>query len=64
MLTYTEAAAGEMRSRIEKAIIEEAQKNPLNKNIARQAILIHNAQISTIHGFCLSLIRNNFAQIN
>lgn len=64
VLTYTEAAAGEMRSRIEKAIIEEAQKNPLNKNIARQAILIHNAQISTIHGFCLSLIRNNFAQID
>lgn len=71
VLTYTEAAAGEMRGRIEKRINEIAQSEDIRKNltsaelenIARQAVLVHNAQISTIHGFCLSLIRNNFVEI-
>lgn len=66
VLTYTEAAAGEMRGRIEKRINEIAQmeSNLGNENIAKQAVLVHNAQISTIHGFCLSLIRNNFVEID
>ncbi len=64
VLTYTEAAAGEMRERIEKAINAKMQEEPDNERIAKQAILIHNAQISTIHGFCLNLIRNNFTEID
>lgn len=63
VLTYTEAAAGEMRERIERAINEKMQEFPEDKRIAEQAVLVHNAQISTIHGFCLSLIRNNFTEI-
>jgi len=63
VLTYTEAAAGEMRRRIEDAIDKAIEEEPDNEQLLRQAVLIHNAQISTIHGFCLSLIRNNFADI-
>ena len=63
VLTYTDAAAGEMRSRIEDAIEQAISANPDDKQLTRQAVLIHNAQISTIHGFCLSLIRNNFTDI-
>ena len=63
VLTYTEAAASEMRSRIEDAIENALLEDPYDEQLNRQAVLIHNAQISTIHGFCLSLIRNNFADI-
>ena len=63
VLTYTEAAAGEMRTRIEDAINKQILNNPKDEHLIRQAVLIHNAQISTIHGFCLSLIRNDFSRI-
>ena len=63
VLTYTDAAASEMRSRIEDAIENALLEKPYDEQLNRQAVLIHNAQISTIHGFCLSLIRNNFADI-
>ena len=63
VLTYTEAAASEMRTRIEDAINRQISENPQDEHLVRQAVLIHNAQISTIHGFCLSVIRNDFSGI-
>ena len=63
VLTYTEAAASEMRMRIEDAINTQIKENPQDEHLVKQAMLIHNAQISTIHGFCLTLIRNDFSAI-
>lgn len=64
VLTFTNAAAAQMKTKISKAILEKLEENPGNANLERQASLIHNAQITTIHSFCLYLIRNNFTQLS
>ena len=63
VLTFTNAAAGEMRERISNAINEELKKHPENEHLQRQATLLHNALITTIHSFCLFLLKNNFNDI-
>ena len=55
IVTFTEAAAGEMKERIRGAIEKALEENPENEHLKRQATLIHNAQITTIHSFCLSV---------
>ena len=60
VMTFTEAAASEMKSRILAAINEIIQKGNASSRLYRQAALVNNAHISTIHGFCLSVIRNHF----
>ena len=60
IVTFTSAAAAQMRERISKAVSERLEKNPENEHLQRQASLIHNAQITTIDSFCLFIIRNNF----
>lgn len=63
IVTFTNAAAGEMRERISAAIAEKLVAEPENAHLQRQATLIHNAQITTIHSFCLFVIRNHFQEI-
>lgn len=63
VLTFTNAAAAEMRERIVKAINKRLEENPGDANLARQSVLIHNAQITTIHSFCLFLLRNHFSEV-
>lgn len=63
VLTFTKAAAGEMRERIAGAIAEALVLDPQNEHLQKQAILIHNAQITTIDSFCLSILKNNFTEI-
>jgi ATP-dependent helicase/nuclease subunit A len=60
VVTFTKAAAGEMRAKIGKAIEKKLIKYPDNERIQRQAALLHNAQITTIDSFCQSIIRNYF----
>lgn len=60
VLTFTKAAAGEMRERIGKAIEERLAREPDNVHLQRQSTLVHNAQITTIHSFCLYVVRNYF----
>lgn len=60
IVTFTNAAAAEMRERIGAAIEEALEKNPDNAHLQRQMLLLHNAQITTIHSFCLSVIREFF----
>ncbi|MDO4743631.1 MAG: UvrD-helicase domain-containing protein, partial [bacterium] len=60
IVTFTNAAAAEMRTRIEKRLYEESIKQPNNKHIIRQQILIESARIQTIDAFCIDLVRKNF----
>lgn len=64
VVTFTVAAATEMRSRIEKELDAYCKNNPDDKNAARQKLLIRSARISTIDSFCIDLVRENFAKAN
>lgn len=63
IVTFTNAAASEMRERIGAAIAGKLASEPENEHLQRQSTLIHNAQITTIHSFCLFVIRNHFQEI-
>ena len=60
VVTFTEAAASEMKERIRLAIEKAMEENPGNSHLERQNALIHSAAITTIHSFCLSVIRDHF----
>lgn len=62
VVTFTNAAATEMRERILKAIYEKLEKEPDNSKLQKQVLLLNKANISTIHAFCLDVIKNNFYQ--
>ena len=64
IVTFTEAAAAEMKERIRSAIEKKLVEYPDNEHLKQQATLIHNAQITTIHSFCLSVIRDHFHAID
>ena len=60
IVTYTEAAASEMKERIAAAIEKQLEQRPGDARLEQQAALIHTAPITTIHSFCLSVIRDHF----
>lgn len=62
VVTFTNAAAAEMKDRIRKKLEEKLETDPDNSRIADQITLLGNAMISTIHSFCLNLIRENFLE--
>ncbi len=64
VVTFTRAAAAQMRERIGKAISERILQNPGDRNLQRQETLLHHAQITTIDSFCTFLLRNNFTEID
>ncbi len=64
VLTFTEAAAAQMRSRIIDAIRKRASQHPENERLRQQVMLVEAAQISTIHSFCLWLIKRWFSRLN
>ena len=63
VVTFTNAAAAEMRERIRQAIDRELAVDPFNGHLQKQAALLHKAQITTIDSFCLFVIRNHFHEI-
>ena len=64
VVTFTNAAASEMRERILDAIYKKLEENPDSMNLQRQITLLNKASICTIHSFCLDVIRNNFYEID
>lgn len=63
IVTFTEAAASEMKERIRGAIEKKLMEQPDDEHLKQQATLIHNAYITTIHSFCLSVVRDHFPVI-
>ena len=64
VVTFTNAAASEMRERMLEALYKAQDKNPGDLNIQKQMILLNKSNICTIHSFCLDVIKNNFYEIN
>lgn len=63
IVTFTNAAAAEMRSRIEKRLDEEIRKNPSDTALTFQKHLLQGAKICTIDSFCIDLVRENFEKL-
>ena len=59
VITYTRAAAAELRSRVLQEINRRIAENPYDKRLRRQAALCVKANISTIHSFCTQILREN-----
>ena len=64
VVTFTKAAAAQMKDKIRKALDSMLDENPGNVNLLRQITLLNNAQITTIDSFCLWIIRNHFPEVN
>lgn len=62
VVTYTRAAAREMKDRLRRRIEEALRTLPGDERLRRQEVLLHQAQIATIHSFCQSVIRDHFAE--
>ncbi len=59
VLTFTDAAAGEMREKIANAIRFALEQNPGDKHLKKQNIMVNSADISTVHSFCLNILKSN-----
>ncbi len=60
VVTFTNAAAGEMRQRMGDRLREELARDPENSRLRRQLGLLGSARVQTVHAFCQSLIREHF----
>ncbi len=63
MVTFTEAAAAEMRKRIRDTLEKKLQELPENLHLAEQLALLDSARICTLHSFCLQLVREHFFEL-
>lgn len=64
VVTFTNAAAAEMRERIAAAVTKALEENPGSSNMHRQLTLLNKAHITTIHSFCREVIRSNFQYLD
>lgn len=65
IVTFTNAAAGEMRERIAKAIVKELEKEDENEaHLRRQMTLLNKASITTLHSFCIEVVKKHFHLID
>ncbi len=63
IVTYTKAAAAEMKERISKRLSEMISAEPENQYLKRQKMYLPNAQISTMDSFCGRLVKENFEKL-
>ena len=62
VVTFTKAAASEMKNRLDRNLRERMSSNPSDSYLANQQILLQNASISTINAFCFDLLRDNISE--
>uniref|UniRef100_UPI00388E13FA helicase-exonuclease AddAB subunit AddA n=1 Tax=Peribacillus sp. TaxID=2675267 RepID=UPI00388E13FA len=60
VVTFTNASAAEMRHRVSEALEKEINENPHSQHLRKQLSLINRASISTLHSFCLEVIRKYY----
>ncbi len=63
VVTFTRAAAAELKARIAKALSDAMAEDPGNKRLSRQLLLLGSAQISTIDSFFQKIVRSNFERL-
>ena len=63
VITYTRAAAAELRARIAQELSDRLAERPNDRHLRRQTTLVYKAQISTVHAFCAALLRESGHQI-
>ena len=63
VVTFTNAAAAEMRERVLDAIYKKLEDEPENENLQKQLTLLNMASICTIDSFCLEVVKNNFYEL-
>ncbi len=63
VVTFTNDSADELKERIGKTLLTALAENPGNRHLRRQYLMLGKAKISTIDGFCLGLIRENFERL-
>ena len=63
VVTFTNAAASEMRERVLDAIYKKLEEEPENENLQKQITLLNKASICTIDSFCLEVVRNYFYEL-
>lgn len=64
VVTFTNAAAAEMRERILKALEQKMKENPTSDHLRKQLTYIHNAKIATIDSFCKDVVKEHFNEID
>ena len=64
VVTFTNAAATEMRERVLDNIYKKLEDDPDNLKLQKQIVLLNKSHISTIHAFCLEVIKNHFYKTN
>ncbi|MHD0398236.1 helicase-exonuclease AddAB subunit AddA [Staphylococcus simulans] len=60
VVTFTNLSAREMKHRVEQRIQQASSEDPSNTHLKNQRVKIHQAQISTLHSFCLKLIQQHY----
>ncbi|QGG47598.1 helicase-exonuclease AddAB subunit AddA [Heliorestis convoluta] len=63
VLTFTNAAAAEMRERIREAVTKALHQEPENGHLRRQLVLLNRASITTLHSYCLELVRKHYYRL-
>ena len=63
VVTFTEAAAAEMKQRLRRVLEEKSRENPHDSFFAEQLALFDAAHIGTLHGFCFKLVREHFYEL-
>ena len=64
VVTFTNAAAAEMRERVLNAIYKKIDEDPENERLQRQITLLNKSSICTIDSFCLDVVKNNFFELD